>query len=211
MEIIHTKKIKIDISDNILQEAKDVSIRLFSENIKVKSAASIAMTCYHTDANIWLVSIPLLGLSFFVLEDDYISNNLMLFQKFSFPENAGADDILSIITETNKTFLEKAKNLLEPCSENSTIQSNEEDMFAVRNSDLIGDIERFPKEVVQRMLEHQYKHTGRVDITVFQKSKYAKGFSGGFWWEDTIEGDVFWVYVIADMDFAVFFNRYPKK
>ena len=79
----------------------------------------------------------------------------------------------------------------------------------VNTKDLIGDLENFPIEVVEKMLEYQYKQLGIIDIAFFQynRADAMKGFS----WEDTIEGHDFWNYVIAKKRFDVFFDRYAKS
>lgn len=80
----------------------------------------------------------------------------------------------------------------------------------VTTKDLIGDLENFPIEVVEKMLQNQYKQVNKIDITVFQKYKRSDIQSGGFRWEDTIEGHNFWNDVIYYKKFDVFFERYPK-
>jgi hypothetical protein len=80
----------------------------------------------------------------------------------------------------------------------------------VTKKDLIGDLENFPIEVVEKMLQNQYKQVNKIDITVFQKYKRSDIQSGGFRWEDTIEGHNFWNDVIYYKKFDVFFERYPK-
>ena len=79
----------------------------------------------------------------------------------------------------------------------------------VNAKDLIEDLENFPIEVVEKMLEYQYKQLGKIDIGVFQynRADAMKGFS----WEDTIEGYDFWNYVIGKKRFDVFFERYAKS
>ena len=79
----------------------------------------------------------------------------------------------------------------------------------VNAKDLIEDLENFPIEVVEKMLEYQYKQLGIIDIAFFQynRADAMKGFS----WEDTIEGHEFWNYVIAKKRFDVFFERYAKS
>lgn len=78
----------------------------------------------------------------------------------------------------------------------------------VTKKDLIGDLENFPIVIVEKMLEYQYKQTGRIDIKVFQDNRAAS--KEGFCWEDTIEGYYFWNAVIKKR-FDVFFKRYPER
>ena len=80
----------------------------------------------------------------------------------------------------------------------------------VSEKDLIGDIEGFPKEVLELMLERQYEQTGKVDIGVFQKHRTYGKANMGFTWFRTKEERLFWERVIDDKDFDVFFEKYPK-
>ena len=80
----------------------------------------------------------------------------------------------------------------------------------VTTKDLIGDLKDFPIEVVEKMLEYQYKQLGKIDISVFQECKYNDKPRNGFNWKETIEGYDFWNYVIGKKRFDVFFGRYPK-
>lgn len=76
--------------------------------------------------------------------------------------------------------------------------------------DLIGDLKNFPIEVVEKMLQKQKNQVNQMDISVFQECKYSDIQSGGFRWEDTIEGHDFWSDVIRFEKFDRFFERYPK-
>lgn len=78
----------------------------------------------------------------------------------------------------------------------------------VNITDLIGDLKGFPFEIVEKMLEYQYKQKGRIDIKVFQDNRAA--VKEGFCWKDTIEGYDFWNAVIKKR-FDVFFERYAKS
>ena len=80
----------------------------------------------------------------------------------------------------------------------------------VTKQDLIGDLENFPIEVVEKMLDYQYKQIGKKDISVFQYSRCSYARCEGFNWENTIEGHEFWRRVIICKEFDVFFELYPK-
>lgn len=80
----------------------------------------------------------------------------------------------------------------------------------VTTKDLIGDLKNFPIEVVEKMLEKQYKQTGERNIILFQEYRCSDTQRGGFSWYDTIEGLDFWENVIRYKKFDVFFERYPK-
>ena len=79
----------------------------------------------------------------------------------------------------------------------------------VTQKDLIGDLENFPIEVVEKMLIEQYKHLGKTDIAVFQYNRTDA--KKGFCWDGTIDGHDFWNDVIRGKKFDVFFERYPKR
>lgn len=83
--------------------------------------------------------------------------------------------------------------------------------YKVEQSDLIGAIEDFPIEVVEKMIEHQVEQGNKPDVKAFRRfaSNDAKG--GGFTWENTIEGELFWDKVIGNRNFNVFFEMYPKN
>ena len=84
-------------------------------------------------------------------------------------------------------------------------------MYEVKQEDLIGDIEGFPIEVVQRMIERQVEQGNKADVSVFQNRKSCSGGSGGFEWCDTTERHDFWQKVILNRDFKIFFEKYPKE
>lgn len=81
-------------------------------------------------------------------------------------------------------------------------------MYKVKPSDLIGEIEGFPLEVVQKMVDYQNKS----DVTIFQDARVACGSSSlGFTWRHSPEGFDFWDKVIIERNFDVFFKKYPKQ
>ena len=78
--------------------------------------------------------------------------------------------------------------------------------YKVTEKDLIKDLEGFPIEVVEKMLEKQKLQKGCTDITVLQNI-----ICGGFQWDITSEGFEFWEGIILRKDFSLFFTKYPKK
>lgn len=74
-----------------------------------------------------------------------------------------------------------------------------------------GQLKGFPKEVVERMLQHQVTQGNKKDVTVFETSIYNGSDEGGFSWYNSSEGDSFWNRVIIDKNFDVFFEKYPKN
>lgn len=84
-------------------------------------------------------------------------------------------------------------------------------IFKVEQSDLVGDIKDFPIEVVEKMIEEQVKRGNCPNVEVFQNYTNADTADGGFNWSDTKDGDDFWMEVIDDGNFELFFEKYPKK
>ena len=82
-------------------------------------------------------------------------------------------------------------------------------MYKIKKSDLKGQIENFPIEVVQKMVEKQVHQGHKADVKVFQVK--SDSCCDGFEWARTIEGDSFWRNVIYQADFPLFFEKYPKK
>lgn len=83
--------------------------------------------------------------------------------------------------------------------------------YKVEQSDLIGAIEDFPIEVVEKMIEHQVEQGNKPDVKAFRRFAANDAKGGGFTWENTIEGELFWDKVIGNRNFNVFFEMYPKN
>lgn len=73
-----------------------------------------------------------------------------------------------------------------------------------------GQLEGFPTEIVEKMLDYQEQQGNERDISVFEKDIFAGKRSKGFIWDETLEGADFWNEVIEQRNFQVFFDRYPK-
>ena len=69
-----------------------------------------------------------------------------------------------------------------------------------------GDIEGFPPEVVELMLQRQYEQHGWRDVQFFEGCRTA-----GFAWVNTPEGRELWSKVAGGRQFDVFFKRYPSQ
>ena len=82
--------------------------------------------------------------------------------------------------------------------------------YKVKKEDLVGELLDFPIEIVQKMVERQVEQGNKPDVTIFQKDRRATKLDGGFTWDSTIEGEVFWYAVIALKRFDDFFEKYPK-
>lgn len=74
-----------------------------------------------------------------------------------------------------------------------------------------GELEGFPEEVVEKMLERQVEQGNKRDVSVFECHKSASINAGGFYWSESEEGRSFWEEVISNKNFDVFFECYPKK
>ncbi len=75
----------------------------------------------------------------------------------------------------------------------------------------IGQLERFPSEVIDRMLYEQVKQGNKENVSVFQDYIGAEKKHGGFMWHRSSAGGHFWYDVIILYNFDLFFEKYPKK
>ena len=71
-------------------------------------------------------------------------------------------------------------------------------------------LKEFPTEIVEKMLECQVEQGNRKDVSIFENSSSESKTHGGFDWDKTSEDRNFWTRVIANKDFNVFFDKYPK-
>lgn len=86
-------------------------------------------------------------------------------------------------------------------------------MYIVQYSDLVGDLSKFPIEIVQKMVERSTEQElwfDDIGMTTFQRHISASG-CGGFNWRATSEGHFFWSNVIEHKRFDLFFDKYPCK
>lgn len=74
-----------------------------------------------------------------------------------------------------------------------------------------GQLEGFPKEVVEKMLERQVEQGNPKDVSVFEKDNAAGKSEKGFDWHESVEKSLFWYYVIIVGKFDIFFEKYPKS
>lgn len=82
--------------------------------------------------------------------------------------------------------------------------------YIVKQEDLIGQLEGFPIEVAQRMVDCQVEQGNKADVSVFQRNKIAMKFEGGFDWLNTKERESCWRHTTAGI-FDKFFEMYPKQ
>jgi hypothetical protein len=77
-----------------------------------------------------------------------------------------------------------------------------------------GKLVGFPIEVIKKMTEYQIEQSKVADISVFETNpELSSTIPGakGFDWDKTPEGFEFWLLVIKDGDYDLFFERYPKE
>lgn len=81
----------------------------------------------------------------------------------------------------------------------------------VEQSDLVGRLECFPIEVVQKMVNEQVRQGNKANVVLFQGRVYAARVSGGFDWERSFMGLKFWRDVLINERFDTFFQKYQKN
>lgn len=81
----------------------------------------------------------------------------------------------------------------------------------VEEKDLIGRLKGFPIQIVQTMIDRQVEQGNVPDITIFQQNAFESKGDGGFTWGKTKEGSEFWLRVIYNESFDLFFLKYPIK
>lgn len=77
-----------------------------------------------------------------------------------------------------------------------------------------GNLEGFPLEIVDKMIERQVEQGNEPNVSVFEDLRGHSKSDGGFDWQLTQEekdGYGFWLEVISNRDFNLFFQKYPKK
>ena len=74
-----------------------------------------------------------------------------------------------------------------------------------------GNLKRFPKEIISRMLDCQEEQGNPRDVSIFENRVTSEQYNKGFAWDETKEGYNFWYDVINNKDFNLFFEKYPKQ
>jgi len=72
-----------------------------------------------------------------------------------------------------------------------------------------GQLQGFPNEVVEKMLERQVEQGNKRDVSVFER--FNRDCVNGFSWANTKEEYYFWDEVICEKNFNLFFEKYPKE
>ena len=81
----------------------------------------------------------------------------------------------------------------------------------ITEHNLTGEINNFPIEVVEKMVEEQMNQGNKPNVNLFTIDKCATRYEGGFNWESTRDGFRFWEKIIKEELFDLFFERYPRK
>lgn len=68
-----------------------------------------------------------------------------------------------------------------------------------------GELRGIPMEIIERVLECQYDLSGSMSLELLEID-VKDNFSYG----STIEGVDFWIEVLVDREYRVFFERYPE-
>lgn len=109
----------------------------------------------------------------------------------------------------NREFVSDVDEFLKRAAELKGYNYNRKDI--VYPEDLVGDINGFPIEIVQHMVNEQVLQGNFPDVTVFQKVNYRAKDTGGFDWNLSKDGDTFWNEVITYRNFELYFKKYPKQ
>lgn len=64
-----------------------------------------------------------------------------------------------------------------------------------------GELEGFPENVVNAMLDEQERQGNPRDVTVFERNKLASTSIGGFEWSNTPDGAEYWTAIITKRRF----------
>lgn len=83
--------------------------------------------------------------------------------------------------------------------------------YVVKPEDLTGDIEGFPIELVQWMVDQQVKQGNKADVGIFQKLRGVNHFGGGFDWNYSNLGKPACIDIITNKNFDLFFKHFPKQ
>jgi len=68
----------------------------------------------------------------------------------------------------------------------------------------------FPVVVVEAMIRNQIEQGNVGDVKVFQRNNLSGKLAKGFDWNETKEDREFWLKVIKNKNFDVFFEKYPE-
>lgn len=83
-------------------------------------------------------------------------------------------------------------------------------VYKVKKEDLIDQIEGYPIQVVQKMVNYQIEQGNEANVAVFQINRCEIKGLGGFSWDYTKESVAFWAEVINNKNFDLFFRTFPE-
>ena len=86
-------------------------------------------------------------------------------------------------------------------------------MFSIYPTDKpTNRISHFPKKVKELMLLNQAMQGNKMNLKVFEIDEFSQKDKGGFDWEETLEGYLFWERIILNEDFELIKNaKFAKK
>lgn len=73
-----------------------------------------------------------------------------------------------------------------------------------------GQLQGFPTEIVEAMLDEQERQGNKRDVRVFEEYRDTTGDDGGFDWDVSDKGFDVWFDVITDRNYARFYET-PKR
>lgn len=68
-----------------------------------------------------------------------------------------------------------------------------------------------PEEIQNRMLDEQERQGNTRNERVLRRDIFADDDLGGFFWENSEEGDGFWRKILVVGNIDTFYEKYPKS
>ncbi len=82
--------------------------------------------------------------------------------------------------------------------------------YKISEKDLVRELALVPLGIVVKMLKEQEKQGNEPNVEVFQKQIDTPKSGGGFDWDYTVDGWIFWDAIIHKHKYKRFFERYPE-
>lgn len=99
----------------------------------------------------------------------------------------------------NRKLINNVEEFLQICAKLHNYKYKRKDI--IYKNQIKGEIENFPKEILQKMIIEQNLQGNKINIKIFQKNKTSTYINGGFDWNNTIDGEKFWHEVIYNENF----------
>lgn len=131
--------------------------------------------------------------------------------EFELPKTMSVKDFEDLTGCKCKLYNQKITAIVTPTEQKDAENVSNNEQIVEEKSTYGGEIADFPVEIVERMLECQVEQGNKRDVSIFEKNIYQTTKNGGFNWWETNDGEDFWNDVINNKNFALFFERYPKK